>query len=141
MTSTDETRGLRVELLHGKYSSDRSPFAGLDTVTVVGIIDHVYPADLADRTPQPLPRDSQVFPPTADAPAAVLVYRNMGRERLVHLEPLVQMPNDQRTPWMAGGSYAGTTDSRWEALVGFYGAVAVHDHSETWAQYNAVSAS
>ena len=46
---------------------------------------------------------------------------------------------------MMGGSYAGTSDSRFtrmcEHLTGhpWHGAVAVHDRFETWAQYEALS--
>ncbi len=38
--------------------------------------------------------------------------------------------------WMSGGAYAGSCDGRFSRMVGIYGAVAVHDRTETQEQYD-----
>lgn len=129
--------GLRVHRFPSEYASSSGPFGSARHVTVVGIVDHRYPADLSKREVQPLPEDERgPFVPSEDAPAAVLVYRNMGETQLVHVEPLTVPAGETHTPWMSGGGYAGTTDSRWSRLIGFYGAASVHDYCETWQRYN-----
>lgn len=50
----------------------------------------------------------------------------------------VEEPGEGHTPYMDGGSYAATSDSRWTRKVG-YGAVPVHDSSATWAEYEQLS--
>jgi hypothetical protein len=88
---------------------------------------------------RPLPPDMQVFTPTEQAPEVELVIRDNGCVRWLNLEPAADGPADQ-TPYMAGGNYAGTTDSRWNKLVGSHGSlVSVHDRTETWDQYDALS--
>ena len=67
------------------------------------------------------------------------VFRNMFGREIVHLEP-VNAPPQGHTPWMAGGNYAESSDGRvTDALHGFYGAVSVHDRTETWELYEALS--
>ncbi len=95
-----------------------------DEVTIVGTQDRTN-----GRRPavQPLPRDSQVVEPTAARPAAIIVYRQLGAERLVTVEPL----DPTGRLYMAGGSFVESSDSRFRALTGFYGAVALHDRTES----------
>lgn len=134
-------KGLRVSILQDAEignCSNGGVSSKVNALTIVGIVDHTYPNDLAKREVKPLPVDSRIFAPTEDAPAAIIKYRNMGSERLVTVEPL----DDARatgTPWMAGGAYVTSSDSRWRRLVGFYGAPALHDRTESWALYNALS--
>lgn len=67
------------------------------------------------------------------------VFRAMGGREIVHLEP-VNSPPEGHTPWMAGGNYAESCDSRIDELLhGFYGAVSIHDRTETWEQYEFLS--
>lgn len=137
--SGETMTGLRIELFHSQHASGAGPFGGAHQVTIVGTVDHVYPADLSKREVRPLSGDERgPFTPDDDAPAAVLVYRNMGDERLVHVEPLHER-GEGFTPYMAGGGYAGTSDSRFRRLVGFYGAVSVHDYAETWKHYDSMT--
>lgn len=62
----------------------------------------------------------------------------------VHLHPLHGVPAGN-VGYMAGGSYVATSDSRLSqeiqrvAGIQFYGALALHDRSETPAQYRALS--
>jgi hypothetical protein len=98
--------------------------------------------------------------PTDDAPAVLLVENAMGTVRIV---PAVEVTGpgaaveyhgkwgplladgDKTIGPMMGGSYVGTSDSRFREAVekllghGFYGAVPFHDRFETPAQYEALS--
>lgn len=140
MTTTTDLRGLRANIYvpaDGRNCSNGGVSSRCRNVTIVGIrTDNGYAAGhgLVD----PLPRLSQVSEPTDDAPAAVIVYRQMGRRTVVHVEPL-DGPEQPGTPWMAGGCYVATSDSRFGDLVGFYGAVSFHDRTETWEEYRALS--
>lgn len=40
---------------------------------------------------------------------------------------------------MMGGNYGATSDSRWAAATGMYGAIPIHDRYETRAQYDSLS--
>lgn len=73
------------------------------------------------------------FAPNAEYPAAKLVRH--GDSWIVRP---VSEPAEGHTPYMDGGSYAATSDSRWTRKVG-YGAVPVHDRSETWDLYEQLS--
>lgn len=137
-----DLKGLIVSILEDKRIGNCSN-GGLSSkfsaLTIVGIVDHTNSADLAKREVKPLPKYSQVFSPTEDAPAAIIKYRTMGSKRLVSVEPLEGVESGKGTPWMAGGSYVSSSDSRWGELVGFYGAVSLHDRTESWALYDALS--
>lgn len=110
-----------------------------DSVIVVGV--------LVDGEVKPLPRNCQVFEPSDDAPAVVLVESHIAlRDPTPHLVPLEYAkgtPPDHVGP-MAGGNYAGSSDSRWADLGKLYGplrldVVAVHDRVESYSQYLALS--
>lgn len=73
------------------------------------------------------------FAPSKEYPAATLV-RN-GRDWIVRP---VEETSKGHTPYMDGGSYAATSDSRWTAKVGM-AAVPIHDRSETWEVYDQLS--
>jgi hypothetical protein len=108
-----------------------------EKVVVVGVVDETDPRHPVTRT---LPRESRVFTPGEDAPAVVLVIRNLfaGQERTMVLRPLAAPP-EGHTPYMAGGSFADTSDSRWHALTRTYGAIPLHDRTDTWGTYHALT--
>jgi hypothetical protein len=133
-------KGLTVDLYYGSYESTscvwNRPGARPTSVTIVAIRDETTSRSQAAL--QPLPEDLRApFTATPERPAAVLVKRRVGRT-IWHIEPLTP-PEAGRTSFMAGGCYAGTSDSRFSEITGFYGAVSVHDYSETWAAYRAMS--
>jgi hypothetical protein len=66
-----------------------------------------------------------------------LVERWIGGRAVVHAEP-IERPEGMLGP-MAGGTFIDTSDSRFSAAVGFYGAVSLHDRWESQAQYDALS--
>lgn len=111
-----------------------------DAVVVVGI--------LKDGHVEPLPHSARVFSPDDSAPAVVLVPSLApGYNATPHLVPLdliENLPADSVGP-MAGGNYAGSSDSRWARLGKLFnehlalGAVAVHDRVESHALYSALS--
>lgn len=114
--------------------------AHVTKVTVVGTVDRRWPIPTEKwHDVKPLARGSQIFTPTDEAPAVVLVYRNMGAEQVVSAEPW--LPPEAADPhpvqFMAGGSVLDGSDSRWRELVGFYGAVSFHDRSEFTPDYYA----
>jgi hypothetical protein len=90
--------------------------------------------------------------PTDDAPAAMLVHGNLGTAIIV---PAIwsegtrewqEQPSQtaEGPARMFGGNYAGTSDSRFhEAVRRLIGqshvAVAIHDRSDTWADYEMLS--
>lgn len=63
--------------------------------------------------------------------------RTLGGERCGYLEPYAPCPAGC-VGWMFGGSYAASCDSGFSRMVGIYGAVAVHDRTETQEQYDAM---
>lgn len=121
-----EQRGITLSIFkdRGQDYSNGGVSSRADRVTLV---------EDADGNPFPGP-----FEPTPDAPAVRLVRRYLGGRTIFHVEP-VDGPGDG-TPWMNGGTYVGTTDSRWTAATGgLYGALAFHDRTESWDLYNSLS--
>lgn len=110
-------------------------------LTVTGI-RYSYGFDSTTKLTHPkdeiteLPRDMQVFAPSENAPEVILVIRDNGIVRWLHLEPATPAPGDQ-TPYMAGGNLATTSDSRWSELAGQ--PVEIHDRSDSWALYEQLS--
>jgi hypothetical protein len=110
--------GLRVSIYRSDYDTERNVFFGKRNVTLVNV-------DGASE-------------PTADAPAALLVqgYKNTA----------IIVPADDWNDGVQvmGGTYAGTSDSRFhravEKLTGVsHVAVAVHDRRESWEMHDALS--
>lgn len=104
--------GLIVSIVRDKYASPANAFFGCDEVTVVNL--------------------DGPFEPTPDRPAAVLTRNGVG-------DPIIRpdaMPDQASTPWMAGGTFAYTSDSRFARATGVYAAIPVHDYAESWAQYD-----
>ena len=70
-----------------------------------------------------------------------LVKRHLFGEDYYHIEPYVR-PNKGCVGWMAGGSYAATSDSRFSRMMNIsarYGAISVHDRQETQSDYDMLS--
>lgn len=67
-----------------------------------------------------------------------LVVRNMFGEEVRHLEPAYRPP-EGCTSWMSGGNFAASCDSRAREIIGFYGAISLHDRTDTWEQYEMLS--
>lgn len=107
--------GMIVSIYRDDYDSSLNVFNGVRTVTVVNV-------------PGP-------FEPTPDRPAARLDRNAFGNPILV---PDVST-SEGMTPYMFGGTFAATSDSRWRESVGIYGAVPIHDRSETWDDYRTYS--
>jgi len=63
--------------------------------------------------------------------------RMLGGEWCGYLEPYAPCPSGC-VGWMSGGAFAASSDSRFSRMVGIYGAVAVHDRTETQEQYDAM---
>jgi hypothetical protein len=101
--------GLHVSIYRSQHDSEANVFHGAKSVTVVNL-------------PGP-------FEPTPEAPAARLWHTPYGDPILV---PDTYQP--EKAGPMNGGTFAATSDSRWNSAVG-YRAIPVHDRFETWAQY------
>lgn len=129
-------RGLTLDV----YRNHRGDFtlngisATHNQVTLVGTVDQYQ---WSETPVTPMPKESQVFAASDDAPAVALVDKG----DTVNLVP-VQWDDEEGTwrrinTWfMAGGNYAATADSRIGELIQkvtghrFYGAIAIHDREE-----------
>lgn len=115
-------------------------------LVAVGVVENQWasPGTAAAEAAKPLPARLQVIAPGPRWPAVILVRRANGAAvDWLHLEPAEPHPAD-RTSWMAGGSFAGTLDSRWreflDTLTPRHGLlVPVHDRSDAWNLYNALT--
>lgn len=107
--------GLIVSIYRDDYDSDHNLFHGVRSVVVVNV-------------PGP-------FEPTPERPAARLTRNALGSVVLVPDES----PGEGLTPFMFGGTFAASSDSRFRQEVGMYGAVPVHDRVESWDEYRALS--
>lgn len=109
--------------------------------TVVGVVRR-HASTLIEEVPEQM----RVFPPTEDAPAAILVVSALNGAP-PHLVPLVDWERAQgQAGPMAGGNKADSSDARWIKLVRSFlpdgvwvSAVNIHDRVETWEQYEALS--
>lgn len=126
-------RGLRIDVLrhvaygdttNGGVSSNHSHLTLTGTVDVAGNFE-------------PLQRTSQAFEADLAAPEVWLLRRSLNQGRVWAIVPSTgptmarSKENIRRhlSGLMAGGNYA-TGDSRLSALLGFYGAVSIHDRRE-----------
>lgn len=146
---TSEMRGLRLDIYStGRGNASNGGVSSRCTeVCVVGVVNELsgkrgeirmFKA-IEDRVPD---RPREAFGSTPEVPAAVIVRRRRGTEILLHVEPLIEPEERTGTPFMFGGCYVGTSDSRLRRLVGegaFYGALSLHDRTETWDQYQSYS--
>jgi hypothetical protein len=140
--SDDPRLGLHVSLLRpadvltrllawGDQAARESLSFRFDQAVVVGVCHSTGGPPVVE----PLPAASQVSAPSQAAPAVWL-------ERAVVGVPVwavipAMPPGAEHDPaaleewvarWEAGPSYAASADSRLRRIIGFYGAVAVHDH-------------
>lgn len=68
-------------------------------------------------------------------PVVQVVKRTILGRDIYHVEPVKKVPSGH-VGWMAGGNYCTSCDSRFTELVdGMYGAVAIHDRSESQEMY------
>lgn len=139
---TEELRGLTLHIYRPEHgdSSNGGISSRYGRVTLVGVVTEM---DGGRSEMRPFPESSHVpSGPSEDAPAVVVVKRRIGRDRVLHVEPLIEPDQDQGTPWMAGGTYVATSDSRVRDLLGadhFYGALSFHDRTESWDLYARMS--
>ncbi len=131
------SKGLHVNVLrpaNGWDSTNGGVSSQHTSLTIVGVLDATREWWLRG-----LPAAAQVFEPTADAPAAWLKLRRIGGRDVWSVVPAMTSgdPDNARdlaawdTQWMAGGNYAATTDSRIAGITQMYGAIAIHDRTES----------
>lgn len=148
MTAATEPKGLHLDVYRNAQGVDCTLGGITATHNHVTLVGYITDADdtatresvrfdvLPQRAATLLPRDSRVFPATDDAPAVLLrysaaLYPTTGRA--IHLIPADLAPGRH---CMAGGNYAGTSDSRLyellEHLTGYrHAIVPVHDRIES----------
>lgn len=68
----------------------------------------------------------------------VLVKRELFGGPCHYIRPYKDCPSNE-VGYMFGGSFAHTSDSRFSRMVGIYGAVPIHDRTETQKQYDMYS--
>lgn len=101
-----------------------------ERLTITGTVDD------GDRDPvwTPLAPHSQVFTPTEAAPEAWLYKRRVGRDVWAVVPACAARQGDGLRSWLSrfmfGNNFAHLCDSRLTEIVGFYGAVAIHDRAE-----------
>ena len=88
------------------------------------------------------------FEPADHAPAALLVPGNLpGTVKVIPVED-DEKTADTHTPYMSGGTFVATSDSRWDAAIRkitgekmytAIDAVALHDRKDTWEANAALS--
>lgn len=83
-----------------------------------------------------VPEGAEV-PKDAKMPVLKVVRRTFGGKPYLHAEP-IEAVGAGRTGYMAGGNFVYSCDSRYRQWVCEY-PIAVHDRTETWAQYDALS--
>ena len=108
-TSADY-RGIRERTAPGMNHSVVHAFADVNNVTMTGLD---FP---------------EIFEPDAKHPEAILIERIIGGQRVYHVEPLIR-PDGCGRP-MFGGAFIHSSDSRFSAVTGIYGAIPLHDRFE-----------
>jgi len=74
----------------------------------------------------------------AEDNAVVFVPRMLWGEKHYIFEPVEEIP-EGHLGYMAGGSYIGSCDSRFCELCGGFEILPLHDRTESWKQYEALS--
>lgn len=108
--------GLRISIYRDDYRSNRCVFHDVKELTLVNV-------------PGP-------FDPTPQAPAAAIVKNGLGNPIIVPYPETFDLPKDYFL--CAGGSYGGTSDSRFGEAIrklggGGYCALPIHDYVESYA--------
>lgn len=106
--------GLLVNIYRSDYDSALNAFHGKKRICVVNI-------------PGP-------FSPSEDMPAARL--EKKGKNCVII--PEAEVP-EGKTPYMSGGTFASSSDSRFSQATDMYAAIPIHDRCETWKQYRMLS--
>ena len=75
---------------------------------------------------------AEIFEPSEDCPAVKLIRRNIGGEYL-SVEPIDR--DESKTPYMAGGAFIYSSDSRFPSSY----PIPLHDRQETWSDYKMLS--
>lgn len=110
-------KGLHINIFRSDYDSKLNAFFGKKSITLVRVIDQ----DSGEPTGVQPP---QIFESSVDYPEAELVRRYIGSRAAFFIRPL------GRPGGMCGGTFASDSDSRFSALLPFYGAVSIHDRYE-----------
>lgn len=128
---TDQ-RGLRLTVYRSASGYDctmngiTSRFA---TCVLVGILDYTAPGASYDKpVRRALDLGSQVSAPGPDSPAVWLVSGKRGGDDR-HIIPADENGEPDGRWWMNGGNFV-SGDSRFRDLIGWFGAVRVHDRYE-----------
>ena len=66
-----------------------------------------------------------------------VVGRHLFGKTIYHVEPYAKASG---LGWMAGGCYVGSSDSRFDRLFDGYGALSLHDRTESQEEYDRYSA-
>ncbi len=117
---TEHTHGMRGQIIYSPYSS---PNGGLSQkaqqVTIVG------------------PDIPAVDPVASNAPAVIVAETMPGYTVLRPAED----PAPDRTSYMASGNYVAPAVNgiAWRGVFGHYGAIPLHDRTESWAEYQQMS--
>lgn len=107
-------KGLRLSILTDAH---HSPNGGLSA--------RVKFVTLVEFDGKPLPKNAQVFPPSADAPAVRI------NRRQIYGEYLTAYPMNTDGAWfMASGAYLTTSDARYREITGMSYPVPLHDRTE-----------
>ena len=117
-------KGFSLDVYRSDYDSKLNAFHGATEIKIVGVVFH---------------EPNRLVPLSADVPdlsdfichnvrkgdsLAVLVLRWVDSKPTHYIQPLT-------TKWvMNGGTYAGTTGCKVVGLLGFYGAMPIHDRIE-----------
>ena len=133
----DVRKGMWLEVYRSATGADCTNGGISSRVTRVTVTGVLF-MGRATRGWSELPAEMQVFEPKPEAPEVVLVVRTHAHGRWLHLEPAEGAPAGT-VGLMMGGNFAGSSDSRWAELTGGVDLVAIHDRSETPAQYDALS--
>ena len=67
-----------------------------------------------------------------------VVKRNLWDKEYVHIEPVAEIPRN-KTGYMDGGCVVMSSDSRFSRATGVDYPICLHDRTETWEQYDALS--
>lgn len=107
--------GLLVSVYRSEYDSENNQFYKKKQLCVVNV--------------------EGPFQPSEETPAAKLVKN--GTNHCIVVPDVKEA--EGKTPFMFGGTFAATSDSRWSKATGLYAAIPIHDRSETWNEYNLLS--
>lgn len=131
--------GLRVEIYRpdaGDYSNGGIS-AHKQELTIIAVARLRAVGARAVREVEPLPADCRTDRVSEDAPAAVLVARELSSGPHFHVEPAWD-PAEGDVGWMAGGTLV-SGDGRLAELTGGQAALKLHDRAESSAMHRLLS--